>query len=65
MMIIVRGINWSRNTSLGIATGYGLDSQWSIPGRGKRLFSSPQRPDRLWDTSSLMSSEYWWILSRE
>jgi hypothetical protein len=29
-----------------------------IPGRGKRFFSSPQRPDRLWDPPSLLSNGY-------
>jgi len=28
---------------------YGLNDWGSIPGRGRDLFSSPQRPDRLWD----------------
>jgi hypothetical protein len=35
----------SRDSSVGIATGYWLDGQGSIPGRGKRFFSTPQRPD--------------------
>jgi hypothetical protein len=29
--------------------GYGLDGQGSIPGRGRRFFSSPQCPDWLCD----------------
>jgi hypothetical protein len=35
--------NWrsSRDSSVDIATGYGLDSRGSIPGRGKRFVSSP------------------------
>jgi hypothetical protein len=37
----------SRNCSVGIATGYGLDDRGSIPGWGKISFSTPQRPDRL------------------
>jgi hypothetical protein len=28
-------------------TCYRLDSRGSIPGRGKRFFSTPQRPNRL------------------
>jgi hypothetical protein len=36
----------SRDSSLGIATGYGLDDPGSIPGSAK-CFSSPQCPDRL------------------
>jgi hypothetical protein len=31
-------ITWSRNTSAGIATGYGLDGWFSIPGSGKSFF---------------------------
>jgi hypothetical protein len=42
----------------GIATGYGLDGRGSIPGRGKRLFSTPQRPDRLWGPPSLLPNGY-------
>jgi hypothetical protein len=36
----------SRNRSIGVATSCGLDGRGSVPGRGKRFFSSPQR--RLW-----------------
>jgi hypothetical protein len=38
----------SPDSSVGIATGYGLDGQGSIPVSGKRFFSPPQLPDRLW-----------------
>jgi hypothetical protein len=31
----------SRDSSVGIATGYGLDGRGSIPGKGKKFFSSP------------------------
>lgn len=34
------------DTSLGIAIGYVLDSEGSIPGKGERPFSVLQRPDR-------------------
>jgi hypothetical protein len=43
---------------VGIATSYGLDGRGSIPGRGKRFFSSPQRSDRLWGSPSLLPSGY-------
>jgi hypothetical protein len=33
-----------------------MDGWGSIPGRGKRFFSSPQNPDRLWSPHSLLSS---------
>jgi hypothetical protein len=44
-------------SSVGIATGYGLDDPGSILGSA-RFFSSPQRPDRLWDPPSLISNGY-------
>jgi hypothetical protein len=45
-------------SSIGIATGYGLVDQGSISGKGKRSFSSPQRPDRHWGLPSLLSNKY-------
>jgi hypothetical protein len=33
-----------------------LDSRSSIPGIGKRFLASPQRPDRLWASPSLLSN---------
>jgi hypothetical protein len=47
-------ILWSRNSSVGIETDYELDSRGSIPGRGKRFFSSPQRPYCPWGPPSLL-----------
>jgi hypothetical protein len=47
--------NRSRDCSVGIATGYGLNGPCSIPGSA-RFSSSPQRPHRLWDPPSLLSS---------
>jgi hypothetical protein len=41
----------SRDSSVGIATGYGLDDR-GVGVRGlvwSRIFSSPRRSDRLWD----------------
>jgi hypothetical protein len=45
-----------RDSSVGIATGYGLDNRLfgvrvSV---GSRLFSSPRRPDWLWDSPNLL-----------
>jgi hypothetical protein len=37
----------TRNNSVGIATGYGLDYCGSFPSRDKRLLFSPQLVDRL------------------
>jgi hypothetical protein len=36
------------DSSVGIATGYGLDGLSSIPCRGKGFSSSPQCLDRFW-----------------
>jgi hypothetical protein len=40
----------SRDTPVGIATGYGLDAQGVVVrvSVGERFFSSPRRPDRFW-----------------
>jgi hypothetical protein len=43
---------WNQYSSVSIVTSLraGLPrNRGSIPGRSKRFFSSPQRPDRLWD----------------
>jgi hypothetical protein len=40
----------------GIATGSGLNDRNSIPDRDKRVFSTPQRSDRLWGTRRLLST---------
>jgi hypothetical protein len=47
---IIRG---SRDSSVGIATSYGLDGR----GVGVRV-SSPRRPDRLWGPPNLLSTGY-------
>jgi hypothetical protein len=47
----------SRNSSVGIATGYGVDSLGSIPGSA-RVFSSPRCPDQLSGPTSLLSNGY-------
>jgi hypothetical protein len=57
IIIIIIIIIRSRDSSDDIATGSGLDYPGSIP-EGVRFFSSPRRPDRLWDPSSLLSSGY-------
>jgi hypothetical protein len=50
----------SRDSSVGIATGYGLDDrevgvQVQV---GERIFISPRRPDRFWGPLSLLSNGY-------
>jgi hypothetical protein len=44
-------------SSVGVATGYGLDGPCSIPGSA-RSFSSPQRLDGLWGPPRLLSNGY-------
>jgi hypothetical protein len=53
------GPRWSerRDSSVGIATGYGLDDPGSISGNAK-FFPFPQRQDRLWGPPSLLSNGY-------
>jgi hypothetical protein len=50
--------------SVVIATGYGLGGRGSIPGRGKRVFSTPQGPDRLWAQPSIPCRVPWAPSSR-
>jgi hypothetical protein len=50
----------SRDSAVGIATGYGLDDRGvgvRVP-VGSRIFSSPRRPDRLWGPPNLLSNGY-------
>jgi hypothetical protein len=48
----------SRDSSAGIALGYGLDDRGSIPGGCWEFFSKPPRPERLWSSPSLLSNGY-------
>jgi hypothetical protein len=53
------------DSSVGIATGYGLDDKGvgvRVP-VGARIFNSPCRPDRLWGPASLLSNGYGGALS--
>jgi hypothetical protein len=55
----------SRDSAVGIATGYGLDNR-GVGVRvtvGSRIFSSPCRPDRLWGPPNLLSNGYRGALS--
>jgi hypothetical protein len=50
----------SRDSVVGIATGYGLDDRGvvvRVPVES-RIFSSPHRPDRLWGPPILLSNGY-------
>jgi hypothetical protein len=57
------------DSSVGIATGYGLDGPGAVPG-GARFFSSPQCPDQLWGPPNLLLNGYlelfpWGKISRD
>jgi hypothetical protein len=50
----------SRDSSVGIVTGYGMDDRW-VGVRvlvGARIFSSPRHPDRLGGPPNLLSNGY-------
>jgi hypothetical protein len=50
----------SRDSAVGIATGYGLEDRGvgvQVP-VGSRIFSSPRHPDRLWGPPSLLFNGY-------
>jgi hypothetical protein len=56
-------INFFNNHRIGAgiaksATGYWLDNQGSIPGKGKIFVSVSERPDRVWGPPSLLSNGY-------
>jgi hypothetical protein len=51
----------SRDSVVGIATGYELDDRGvgiRVP-VGYKIFTSPCRPDRLWGSPNLLSNKYW------
>jgi hypothetical protein len=45
----------SQDSSVSLIMGYGLGGRISVPGGGKRFFSTSQRADGHWDPPSLMS----------
>jgi hypothetical protein len=56
----------SRESAVGIATGYGLDDQGvgvQVP-VGARIFTSLYRPGRLWGPPNLLSYGYRGLLPR-
>jgi hypothetical protein len=60
ILVIFTALVQSRESAVGIATGYGLDEQdvgVRVP-MGARIFTSPYRPDRLWGPPSLLSNGY-------
>jgi hypothetical protein len=59
-MCFLKSVTYYHNLwgTVGIATGYFLDSPGSIP-EGENFFCSPQRPDLLWGPPLLLSNTYW------
>jgi hypothetical protein len=53
-----------RNSAVGVATRYGLDGRGSVPSMSKSVFSSPQRPNKLWDHPSVLLSGYFGLSHR-
>jgi hypothetical protein len=53
-------ILWSQDSSVGLATGYGLDDRGvgDLVPLESRIFSSPRRPDRLLVPPNLLSNGY-------
>jgi hypothetical protein len=55
-----RQLHRSWDSSVGIATGYGLDDRGvgvRVP-EGSKIFSSPRRPDRLWDRGVTLTTHH-------
>jgi hypothetical protein len=56
--------DWEIRTAQSVCRlAMGLDGLATIPCRGKKFFSSPQRPDRLWGSHSLLYNGYRGALS--
>jgi hypothetical protein len=64
---IYSSYHFCRDSTVGIATGYGLDDGGvgvRVP-VGSRIFYSPRRPDRFWGPPSLLSNEYLGLFPRQ
>jgi hypothetical protein len=54
-----------RDSSVAIATVYGIDGRGSVPRLGKTICSTLQRPDYLWGQLSLLSNGYLGLFPQE
>jgi hypothetical protein len=60
ILCFVCSLHESRDSAVGIATGYGLDDQGVgvlVP-VGARIFTSSCRPDKVWGPPNLLSNGY-------
>jgi hypothetical protein len=55
----------SRDTAVGIASGYGLNDQKVAGFSRSKIFFSTRRPDHFWDPLSLLPSGYCGIFARD
>jgi hypothetical protein len=62
-VVLVHSVKRNRDSSVDIATGFRLDYRGLIPVMGKKLVFTPKPQDRLWSSSSFLSSGKWWIFS--
>jgi hypothetical protein len=53
-----------QDSSVAIATGYNLEVQGSMPGKGKKFFSTLQHPDRLCGPLTFLSKGYWGLFPK-
>jgi hypothetical protein len=51
----------SRDSSVGIASGYGVGVGVPV---GARIFTYPSHPDRLWGPHNLLCNGYWGLSPR-
>jgi magnesium-transporting ATPase (P-type) len=66
IIITIIVVIMSRDSVVGITTGYGLDDR-GFGVRvlvGSRIFSSPRRPDRLFGSLNLLPNGYWGLFPR-
>lgn len=63
-LLVVANFSQYLKLARSVVLGYGPDSWGSIPGMGKRFFSSPQCADWLWGPPNFLPSGYWALSQR-